>query len=225
MRTLHFWKCALGAQKRRKMSGKFITFEGCEGVGKSSQIRRLKNYLDENKIECVVTREPGGNAISEKIRGIILDSQNKEMCDICETLLYAAARAQHINDIIKPNLKAGKLVICDRYTDSTYAYQGSGKGLGKDFINQLNQLSVNGVNPDLTIFLDLEPVEAFKRKGGADKNDRLENLSIDFHQLVYLGYKEIEKNDPGRFCAIDASGTALETHAKIIELLKSKNII
>lgn len=207
------------------MRGKFITFEGCEGVGKSSQIRRLKEYLSKNKIDCVVTREPGGSLVAEKIRGIILDSKNTEMCDITETLLYAAARAQHINDIIKPNLEKGKLVICDRYIDSTYAYQGAGKNLGNDFIAKLNELSANKFYPDLTVFLDLDPIEGFKRKGGANKKDRLENLSIEFHKRVYLGYKEIQKSEPDRFFSIDASGTEIETHMKIIELLKFKEII
>jgi len=207
------------------LRGKFITLEGCEGVGKSSQVKRLKKYLDENKIDCVITREPGGSIIAEKIRHIILDCQNAEMCDVSETLLYAAARAQHINDIVKPNLEKGRLVICDRYIDSTYAYQGAGKGLGKDFICKLNELSVNGFYPDLTVFLDLSPVEGFKRKGGANKADRLENLSMEFHERVYLGYKEIQKNEPERFCAVDASESESETFAKIIELLKLKGII
>lgn len=207
------------------MKGKFITFEGCEGVGKSSQIKRLKEYLNENKIDCVITREPGGSFVAEKIRDIILDSQNTGMCDITETLLYAAARAQHINDIIKPNLEKGKLIICDRYVDSTYAYQGAGKGLGGNFISKLNELSIGGDYPDLTVFLDLNPFEGFKRKGGANKSDRLENLSMEFHERVYSGYKEIQKNEPDRFFSIDAAGTEFETHTKIVELLKLKNII
>ena len=207
------------------MKGKFVTFEGCEGVGKSSQIKRLKKYLDEHNIECVVTREPGGSFVAEKIRDVILDSQNNQMCDICETFLYAAARAQHINDIVKPALEEGKLVICDRYIDSTYAYQGVGKGLGKDFITKLNDLSVENFYPNLTVFLDLPPKYAFLRKGGADETDRLEKLSIKFHEKVYLGYKEIEKKEPDRFIAVDASGEVLETHEKIIQLLKMRKII
>ena len=205
--------------------GKFITFEGCEGVGKSWQIRFLKEYLDKSNIPCTVTREPGGSRISEKIRSVILDAENAEMSDTCEVLLYLAARAQHIKDIIQPALQDGKLVICDRYIDSTFAYQGYAKGLGASTINELNRLTVGEFLPDFTLFLDLSPDIAFTRKGGADKSDRLEQLDIAFHRRVYEGYKEIEKREPNRFIAVDASGTKFETHAKILEVLKNKGIL
>ena len=201
----------------------FITFEGCEGVGKSVQVKLLKEYLDKQNIECVVTREPGGGEISEQIRKIILDAKNTQMCDECETMLYFAARTQLLSDVIVPALKDNKLVICDRFIDSTYAYQGAGKGLGKEYIDKL--ASLIDVFPGLTIFLDLNPKDAFTRKGGKDINDRLENLSFNFHEKVYSAYKEIELKEKNRFYAIDASGERMETHTKIITLLKQKGII
>ncbi|MCL1900823.1 MAG: dTMP kinase [Firmicutes bacterium] len=201
----------------------FITFEGCEGVGKSVQIRLLKEYLDKQNIVSVVTREPGGTEISEQIRKVILDAKNTKMCDECETMLYFAARTQLLNDIIVPALKDNKLTICDRYIDSTYAYQGAGKGLGKEYIDKLANLI--DVFPGLTIFLDLKPKDAFIRKGGKDTGDRLENLSLDFHEKVYSAYKQMERENKERFIAINAYGEIMETHAKIIDLLKLKGVI
>lgn len=205
--------------------GKFITFEGCEGVGKSTQIRFLKSYLDERGLDCVVTREPGGSQIAEKIRDIILSSDNTGMDDTCEALLYAAARAQHLKDIVIPALDRGSLVICDRFIDSTFAYQGIARGLGEEFIDGLNKLSTKGIMPDVTIFLDFPPQFSFRRKGGADKGDRLESQNIDFHNKVYEGYKILAKREPGRFVAIDASGTKQETRDKILAALKERGIL
>jgi dTMP kinase len=147
------------------------------------------------------------------------------MDSVCEALLYGAARAQHIKDIISPALKAGKIVICDRYTDSSFAYQGYARGLGTDFIDKLNSLAAGQYIPDLTIFLDLPPEKAFLRKGGADKNDRLENLDIEFHNKVYEGYKLLAQKEKARFISVDASGSKSDTHAKIINLLKEKILV
>ena len=190
---------------------RFVTFEGCEGVGKSHQIRRLREYLDSIKEDYIITREPGGSEIAEKIRAIILDSKNSGMDSMCELMLYLAAMAQHVNDIIKPALSQGKLVICDRYTDSTLAYQGYARGLDIDMINTLNNYAVSGFIPTLTIFLDYPPELAFLRKGGADKSDRLENLDINFHKRVYEGYKKIAQNFSQGFICIDASAAGLHT--------------
>lgn len=205
--------------------GKFITFEGCEGVGKSWQIRALKEYLTEKKVDFIITREPGGSFIAEKIRNIILSAENKDMDSVCEAMLYSAARVQHINDIIAPALKSGKLVICDRYIDSTLAYQGYARGLGEEFINNLNKLAAGKYIPDFTLFLDLSPEKSFLRKGGADKTDRLENLDIEFHKKVYQGYKIIALKEKNRFISIDASGNKQQTNQKIIDALKQNNII
>lgn len=202
---------------------KFITFEGCEGVGKSWHIKKLSEYLTKTGIDFIMTREPGGSGVAEKIRNIILSAENKEMTDLCELLLYSAARAQHIEDIIKPALNQGKLVICDRYIDSTYAYQGVARGLGTDLVKKVNEISAGEYIPELTIFLDFPPEKAFIRKGGADKGDRLEQMNLDFHKKVYQGYNELKSLN--RFVAIDASGTHDETHKKIIEALKSAGVI
>ena len=137
------------------MKGKFITFEGCEGVGKSTQVKLLVKYLEVTHQDCLFIREPGGTQISEKIRSIILDKNNDKMSDECETLLYCAARAQLVNEVIRPALDAGRLVICDRFMDSTFAYQGVARGLGADYVENLNKAAIKDVIPDLTIFLDL----------------------------------------------------------------------
>lgn len=205
--------------------GKFITFEGCEGVGKSTQIRFFKAYLDEKGIGCTVTREPGGSAIAEKIRDIILSSENEGMDYACEALLYAAARAQHLKDIIIPALERGDIVICDRFTDSTFAYQGIARGLGEEYIDQLNRLATNGLMPDITIFLDYPPHLSFMRKGGADRGDRLESQDMEFHLKVYEGYRILAKREPERFVSIDASGSKQETREKVLAALKSRGIL
>jgi len=202
----------------------FITLEGSEGVGKSTQVRFLKEYCEKNNIDAVFTREPGGSKIAEEIRKIILDPDNKEMGDVCEAFLYAAARNQHLKDIVEPALKQGKIVFCDRYIDSSYAYQGFGRGLGFDFIKKLNALAIGEFLPQYTIFLDLSPQEAFLRKGGADKADRLEQAGSEFFDKVYQGYKTVAEQEKERFIIIKPTGTKFETHDKIVEALKQKGI-
>ena len=208
----------------KNYKGKFITLEGCEGVGKSRQLAFLKEYMTNNKIDFVVTREPGGGKISEKIREIILDGNNKEMTDECEALLYAAARVQHLNDIVAPALEQGKIVLCDRYIDSSFAYQAYARGLGFEFVEKINSYAISNFTPDYTIFLDLSPEDAFKRKGGVDQNDRLELSGREFHERVYQGYQEVAKKYPERVIRIDPTGTKEETHEKIINALKEKGV-
>lgn len=205
--------------------GVFVTLEGCEGVGKSTQIGLLKEFLTERGVDFILTREPGGSKIAEQIRTVILDAQNTEMCDSCEALLYAAARAQHLHEIVIPALQAGKLVICDRFIDSTFAYQGVAKGLGAAYIDQLNELSIQGYKPNYTFFLDLAPETAFARKGGADETDRLELLGNSFHQRVYEGYITLCEREPERVIRVDASGTKAETQQKLRESFLSLGII
>lgn len=207
------------------MKGKFITFEGCEGVGKSHQIRRLENYLQENNIHYYLTREPGGTPVSEQIRNVILDGKNVSMTDECEALLYASARVQLLKEVVKPKLDNGELVLCDRYIDSSIAYQGYARGLGVDFVKKINDYAITNFMPDYTIFLNLPPEQAFLRKGGVDKTDRLELSGMDFHKKVYEGYLDIARKEPDRFIVIDASGDKFQTHAKIINALKEKGII
>ena len=207
------------------MKGKFITLEGCEGVGKSRQIKYLERYLTENNIKYYLTREPGGTAISEQIRSVILDANNIAMSDECEALLYAAARVQLLKEEIAPRLERGELVLCDRYIDSSFAYQGYARGLGIEFVEKINDYAIKNFMPDYTLFLNLTPEQAFKRKGGVDKNDRLELSGVEFHQKVYDGYIELSRRYKERFIVIDASGEKQQTHAKIIGALKEKGII
>ncbi len=207
------------------MKGKFITFEGCEGVGKSRQIKMLEGYLSENNVKYYLTREPGGTAISEQIRSVILDEKNTAMTDECEALLYAAARVQLLKEEISPRLERGELVLCDRYVDSSLAYQGYARGLGVEFVEKINAYAIKNFTPDYTVFLNLSPEQAFKRKGGVDKTDRLELSGMEFHNKVYGGYLELAKNNPERFLVIDASGERDETHQKIISALKGKGVI
>ena len=202
----------------------FFTFEGCEGVGKSSQLRLLKEYCQTNSIDALFTREPGGSSIAEEIRGIILNPANSAMNPVCEALLFASARNQHLCEVIIPALHSNKIVFCDRYVDSSFAYQGFGRGLGLEFVKRINELAVVGYMPEVTIFLDLPPNEAFKRKGGANMKDRMEKNNIDFFEKIYFGYKEVIFNNPERFFVVDASGTKMETHNIIMEFLKSRGV-
>lgn len=211
--------------KEKQMKGTFITFEGCEGVGKSRQIKMLEQYLSDNNVKYYLTREPGGTSISEQIRSVILDGKNTTMADECEALLYAAARVQLLKEEIAPRLERGEFVLCDRYVDSSLAYQGYARGLGVEFIEKINDYAIKNFSPDYTLFLNLPPEQAFKRKGGVDKSDRLELSGIEFHNKVYGGYLELAKKNPERFIVIDASGEREQTHGKIISALKSKGIL
>lgn len=206
------------------MRGKFITFEGCEGSGKSTQLKLLAGYLNGLGVDYLMTREPGGSEISEEIRKIILNKDNDKMCDECEALLYAAARIQHLKEKVAPALERGTLVICDRYVDSSLAYQGYARGLGAEYVEAINGFALKEFCPDLTVFLDISPTAAFERKRGADKDDRMEMQGLAFHEEVYKGYKKLAKKFP-RICAVDCGGTKFETHEKIKKLLKDKGIV
>ncbi len=207
------------------MTGKFVTIEGCEGVGKSTQVRKLKEYLSLRGIKAVFTREPGGTPVSEQIRGVILNPENKDMDDVTELLLYVAARRQHTQRFIKPELESGNIIFCDRYVDSTTAYQGYARGLGAEEVERLNALAVGDVKIDLTIFLDFPPEKAFARKGGRDTGDRLENEKMEFHKRVYEGFCKIAEKEPCRVVRLDASGSKEQTHEKIVKLLIERGII
>ena len=207
------------------MKGKFITFEGCEGSGKSTQVSMFREYLEKNNIDYIFTREPGGNAVAEKIREIILDVNNADITDECEALLYASARAQHVTQTIIPALNAGKLVLCDRYIESYLASQAYARGLGVDFIKKINSFAIENCMPDYTVFLDISSTEAFLRKGGQDKNDRLEQVGLAFHEKVYEGYKKVIESDKERFLLINCKGTKFQTHDNIVKALKDKNVL
>jgi dTMP kinase len=207
------------------MRGKFITIEGCEGAGKSRQMRELAVYLEKKGVDVLVTREPGGNPISEQIRTVILAGKNTAMCDECESLLYAASRIQHLTETVIPAIKAGKTVLCDRFVHSSLAYQGYARGLGFEYVEQINQKAMDECMPDCTLFLDISPRQAFIRKGGVDKNDRVELAGEAFHQRVYEGYKKLLERYPMQMVAIDPSGAVHQTTAKIIEELQKRRLI
>ena len=204
--------------------GFFVTFEGCEGSGKSTQLKLLAQKLDEAGVDYMMTREPGGSRIAERIREIILDGKNTAMCDECEALLYAASRVQLLKEKLIPALEAGKLVICDRYVHSSLAYQGIARGLGEEYVADINSFALENCPPDLTIFLDIPPERAFERKHGADKHDRMEQLGMEFHKKVYAGYRSFI----GRyayFTPVDCSGTKWQTSDKIWNLLVERGIV
>lgn len=200
--------------------GIFISFEGIDGSGKSTQIELLYKYITQKGYEVLLTREPGGTPISEKIRNIILDPENKEESGVTEALLYAAARAQLVSEKIKPALDSGKIVICDRFLDSSLAYQAYARGLGDD-VRIINEFAVQGTLPDLTFFLDIDPEESVKRQHLRGKLDRLELEGLAFQKKVYAGYKELLKLYPKRFRLIDAAGDAAFVHEKIKEIFDS----
>ena len=205
--------------------GKFITFEGCDGCGKSTQLKLLIERLQEMGVEHIFTREPGGGKISEAIREILLNGKNSEMGDECEALLYAAARAQHIKDRVEPALAAGKLVVCDRYVDSSFAYQAYARGLGVEFVEKINAFALEKYLPDLTIFFDLSPQEAFLRKKGADAEDRLEQAGAAFHERVYQGYLALAEKYPERIVKIDARKSVEEIAEEVVSILREKGCL
>lgn len=208
------------------MYGKFITFEGGEGVGKSTQLRLLKEYMESTNQSAVFTREPGGNAISEQIRDIILNPDNTDMNGMCEALLYAAARAQVVVQVIKPALEAGQLVICDRFIDSSAAYQGNARGLGVENVLEINRHAIQGCMPDLTVFIDLPPDKSFRSKAkSAQLSDRLEHESDEFYEKVYEGYQKMIALAGGRIVRIVPCEDKRDTSEKIIAALRERGII
>jgi len=210
----------------------FITFEGVEGSGKTTQIRRLKRYLTERGIPCVITREPGGSPISEEIRRILLDPAHREMVPLTELLLYEAARAQHVEEVIAPFLKKGGVVICDRFSDASVAYQGYGRGVDLKLIESLNRLSSKKIKPDITFLMDcpsrvgLERAIHRNRTTGQEREGRFELEKIQFHQRVRRGYLSLGKKDRRRFKVIDTrqgeEGVFQKIKTVIDELIREK---
>lgn len=196
----------------------FITFEGIDGAGKTTQIELLKNYLEKKGKDFLAIREPGGTLLAEKIRTILLDPVIK-MPDRAELLLFEAARADLVDQVIKPNLKAGKIVICDRFYDSTTAYQSYGRGLELNTSLDLHELAVNGVHPDKTIFLNLSLDESNKRISSKRK-DRMEQSGEEFFKNVHKGFQELTKKYPKRIKTIDATKSIDEVHSTILKELE-----
>lgn len=206
------------------MQGYFITFEGPDGAGKTTVINEVvKAIQGQCKREILVTREPGGSKIAEKIRDIILDPANTEMNAKTEALLYAASRSQHVSEIINPALKRGDLVISDRFVDSSLAYQGQGRGLGIDEVAQINDFATGHLEPDLTIFLDLDPAQGLARiaKVRSGSEDRLEQEKLAFHEEVYRGYQKVNQAHPDRVKVFDASQDLPQVVAASVKLVKN----
>ncbi|NLY71574.1 MAG: dTMP kinase [Clostridiales bacterium] len=195
--------------------GLFITFEGPDGSGKTTQIKNLDRYLRARGIDTVLTREPGGTVIGEKIREIILDINHSEMSPMTEALLYAASRSQHVDQLIRPALEAGKTVICDRFIDSSIVYQGYGRKLG-DCILTINQIAVSNLMPDLTFLLLVDPELGIKRISEGEL-DRIESEKIDYHKEVYNGYLELASKYPERIIVIDGSKEIGQIEMDIID--------
>jgi len=207
-------------------SGCFITFEGPEGAGKSTQLRLLKDYINEQGRECLVTREPGGTPVAEQLRAVIKHhNTNEPIFDESELFLLEAARAQHVRYLIEPAVKRGAVVLCDRFYDSTTAYQGYARGMDLEKLKFLNNFAVGTCKPTLTILLDLSPEEGFERTATREEtqniHDRFELENLDFHRAVRNGFLEIARSEPERVKIVSALGTPEEIHRKIMELVKN----
>lgn len=202
------------------MSGYFIVFEGGEGAGKSTQEALLAEALASEGRSVVRTREPGGTPAGEAIRNVLLSNEYAGLSDRAEALLFAAARGEHVKQVIKPALEDGAIVICDRYLDSSVAYQGYGRELGADRVRDLSVWATEGLLPDLTILLDVDPTVGLSR---VESPDRLESEPIDYHQRVRAAFLDIATREPSRFLVVDASGSvediAATIHGRVVELL------
>ena len=210
------------------MRGRFITFEGGEGCGKSTQVKRLAEALEASGREVVVTREPGGTRLAELVRSLLKDEREDPPCDRSELLLFLAARAQLVRNVIRPALAAGKWVVCDRFSDSTFAYQGYGRGLPLDELRLMNGFACDGLSPDLTLLLDVRPEVArarMRRREEATNTsaDRIEQAGDGFHDRLRAGFMELAAADPGRIKVIDANGTPDEVWEKVRQAVEHAN--
>lgn len=200
--------------------GLFITFEGADGCGKTTQLMLLAKYLKAQGREVVVTREPGARGLGEKIREILLNYDG-EVSSRAEAFMFLADRAQHIDVIVNPAIKSGKIVLCDRHTDSSVAYQGYGRRLDIDEIKRLNSIATNGKKPDMTLIFDIDVETSMARVG--DTKDRMERAGIEFFNRVRNGYLEIAKQEPNRVKVLDASKSIEEIHKNVIALYEKLN--
>ena len=196
--------------------GLFITFEGADGCGKTTQIELLKKYLDEKGIKNIQTREPGATELGVELRKILLH-YDKPVSNVAETYLYLADRAQHVEFEIKPALENGTVVLCDRYTDSTLSYQGYARKQNLETIEKLNEIATDGLKPDLTIVFDIDSLLAQKRLSG--EKDRLEKEGLEFHKALRLGYLEIAKKETKRIKVINADDTIENIHKKVVKIV------
>lgn len=197
--------------------GLFITFEGADGCGKTTQLMLLAKGLKAKGYDVIVTREPGAKGLGEKIREILLNYDG-EVSSKCETFLFLADRAQHMDVIVRPAVEKGKIVLCDRHTDSTVAYQGYGRGLDIERINALNNIATGGDKPDLTFVFDIDAETSMQRVGS--EKDRMESAGVEFFNRVRHGYLEIAHNEPQRVKVIDASKSIEEIHKDVVDLFR-----
>ncbi|WP_278540344.1 dTMP kinase [Collinsella intestinalis] len=204
--------------------GLFITVEGIDGCGKSTQARLIAAALEAAGHDVLRLREPGGVKISEQIRAILLDPANAEMGDVCELLLYEAARAQLVHQVIRPALAAGKTVVCDRFYDSTTAYQAFADGLDRNMVSQANELAVDGCRPDLTLVFDLPVEDALRRRSGREAEDRLELKGLEFQERVAAGFRAVAVDEPDRVKPIDAGGSIAEVFSGVAAELRSAGL-
>lgn len=206
----------------------FITFEGIEGCGKSTQVELLFKNLKARGLSVVKTLEPGGTKIGDMVRRILLDPNNREIDPMTELMLYGASRTQHIKEVILPALDEGKIVICDRFSDATIAYQGYGRGLNINTIKKLDLLTTGGLRPSITILLDIEPLKGLKRakkrieKSNSHREGRFEEEKLSFHRRVREGYLKLAEAEPERIKVIRADGTKVEIHKTVREVLKER---
>ncbi len=203
----------------------FITFEGPEGSGKTTQVKRLAEYLQDRGCAVLSVREPGGTSISEQIRDVLHSLANREMQPRTEILLYCAARAQLVGQVIRPHLQSGGLVLCDRYADSTLAYQGYGRGLDLPTLRMILDFATGGLRPDLTLYLDIDVEAGLKRKRtSGDEWNRMDDLEIEFHRRVRNGYLEMMAQEPARWVVVDAARDA-EAIARDIREIVEKQLV
>jgi len=200
----------------KNLSEKFITFEGIEGSGKSTHSEIMSNFLKTKGLDVVYTREPGGTPIGEKIRGILLSLENSKMTLECELLLYMASRAQLVNEVIKPSLESGKIVICDRFLDASICYQGYGAGLDIDTIKKIGDYAIGSLYPGLTVFLDADVEETIKK---IKDPDRIEVRSLDYHRKVRDGYLELARLNPERIKTVKVQENIEETQRQIRDIV------
>ena len=195
--------------------GLFITMEGPDGSGKSRQIELLRDYLSGKGYDIIICREPGGTKISEAIRQVILNKDFTEMGNMTEMLLYAAARAQLVEEVIRPALENDKIVICDRFVESSAVYQGIARGMGIELVYEINQYAIGDTMPDLTIMIDIDAGTGISRKKKQAELDRMERETMEFHQRVVEGYRKIAVQYPERILKIDGSGSIEDIHGQI----------
>ncbi|HEX9786736.1 MAG TPA: dTMP kinase [Candidatus Binatia bacterium] len=206
---------------------RLITFEGGDGTGKTTQIKAAENYLREHNQACVATREPGGTELGKLIRKVLLEVGDDEIAPLTELFLYLADRAQHVSQVIRPAVDAGKIVLCDRFTDSTLVYQGYGRGIEHDWLRRLNDIASEGLRPDITLLFDCPAAVGLARtlrrqaQAAADRppEDRFEREEIEFHEKVRNGFLELARAEPGRFRIVDATRSITDVARQVREII------